>query len=158
MQVRTDDEIYEVDSSYLGPPGHYLGRLRYKTLLLLPAIYLPTLVLIASVGLPMNLLTIAGSFLICLRINQLLGKHFTRLTPFSSVLSHFITEMSAPRPDRDKPEASQPLTTRQAHKTVAGIDETVLPRPHRPRKTTRRNYTATPTWTSKGGHDKDEQG
>ena len=43
MQVRTDDEIYDVDSSYLGPPGHYLGRVRYKTLLIFPAIYLPTL-------------------------------------------------------------------------------------------------------------------
>lgn len=158
MLVRADDEIYEVDSSYLGPPGHYLGRVRYKTLLLFPALYLPVLALMYSMGIPMTLLTIGGSFLICLKINQLLGKRFTRLTPFGSVLIQFFVELTAPRQQADKPEVSQLLTSRRVQKTVNGIDHEVLARPERRQKSTRRNYTTLPTWTvSNGGHDDDEQ-
>lgn len=158
MQVRTDDEIYEVDSSYLGPPGYYIGRIRYKTILLFPSIFLPVLVVLYSAGVPMSLLVIGGSLIICLKINQLLGKRFTRMTPFSAVLTGFFVELTAPRNQTDKTEVSQLLTEKRVQKTVNGIDHEVLPRPRRRRNATRRNYTTLPTWTAtKGGHDEDEQ-
>lgn len=156
MLVRGDDEIYEVDSSYLGPPGRYLGRMRYKTLLIFPALYFPVLAVMYSMGVPMTLLTVGGSFLICLKINQLLGKRFTRLTPVGAVFAQFLAELTAPRPEAEKPQMSPLLTPKRVQKTVSGIDQEVLKRAEQ-RKTTRRNYTAIPTWAvSNGGHDEDE--
>lgn len=45
MQLGDDDEVQKVDSTYLGPPGKYIGRIRYRVIglflvILVAALYL----------------------------------------------------------------------------------------------------------------------
>lgn len=34
MRLPDDDELYEVDQTYLGPPRRYIGEMRYRTIFL----------------------------------------------------------------------------------------------------------------------------
>ena len=47
MRLPDDDEIYDVDQTYLGPPGYFVGRFRYRSLFLAPGLFLVGLVLVA---------------------------------------------------------------------------------------------------------------
>lgn len=152
MLVRSDDEIYEVDGSYLGPPGRYIGRFKYKIMLLFPTLFLPTMALLHWLGVEMGVLSIGLPFLICLRLTQFLSKYFSRQTPFLAVVSQFLSEIVAPRAGAEKTRVSMPTRVKHAGRWVAGIDKTVLPRPERSRALRRRQLTRT-THSEGGGHD-----
>ena len=58
MRLPDDDEIYDVDQTYLGPPGRYIGRLRYRAILIGPVIFLVGLVTINQSGIGYSLLSV----------------------------------------------------------------------------------------------------
>lgn len=43
MQLGDDDEVQKVDSTYLGPPGKYIGRFRYRVIGLFLVIFIVAL-------------------------------------------------------------------------------------------------------------------
>lgn len=49
MQLGDDDEVQKVDSTYLGPPGKYIGRLRYRVIGLFLVIAVVSLYLVDKV-------------------------------------------------------------------------------------------------------------
>lgn len=68
MRLPDDDELYEVDQTYLGPPRRYIGEMRYRTIFLFLVIAPLTLVLLRKLGMPVTLLSmglwlIGASFL-----------------------------------------------------------------------------------------------
>lgn len=58
MRLPDDDEIYEIDQSYLGPPGRFLGVFRYKALAVYALVGPLHFVILRKVGIPLNLLTV----------------------------------------------------------------------------------------------------
>lgn len=48
MRLPDDDEIYDVDQTYLGPPGYYIGRLRYRMIAVTPVAVLVGLAFLAA--------------------------------------------------------------------------------------------------------------
>ncbi|MER6938249.1 hypothetical protein, partial [Nocardioides sp. NPDC000441] len=57
MRLPDDDELYEVDQTYLGPPRRYIGEMRYRTIFLFLVIAPLTLVLLRKLGMPVTLLS-----------------------------------------------------------------------------------------------------
>ncbi|MBG6098876.1 hypothetical protein [Nocardioides luteus] len=57
MRLPDDDELYEVDQTYLGPPRRYIGEMRYRTIFLFLVIAPVTLVLLRKLGMPVTLLS-----------------------------------------------------------------------------------------------------
>ena len=58
MRLPDDDEIYDVDQTYLGPPGRYIGRFRYRAILIGPVVFLVGLVAVNQSGVGYSLLSI----------------------------------------------------------------------------------------------------
>jgi len=58
MRLPDDDEIYDVDQTYLGPPGRYIGRFRYRAILVGPVVFLLGLVTINQSGIGYSLLSV----------------------------------------------------------------------------------------------------
>jgi len=58
MRLPDDDEIYDVDQTYLGPPGRYIGRFRYRAILIGPVVFLLGLVTINKSGIGYSLLSV----------------------------------------------------------------------------------------------------
>lgn len=151
VQVTTDDEIFDVDAHYLGPPGRYLGRVRYKTLVLFPALFFPLITALYMLGVPMTLISWAAAGMVVLRFVQIVSKHFTPMTPFLAVATQLIAETHAPR--KRITRASMPVTTHRVRSWVGGIDQTVLPRPSM-RTVHPRRHCPIPDWSEqREGHD-----
>lgn len=58
MRLPDDDEIYDVDQTYLGPPGRYIGRMRYRAILIGPVVFLLGLVTVNQSGIGYSLLSV----------------------------------------------------------------------------------------------------
>lgn len=101
MMVRTDDEMYRVDRTYLGPKGkRFPFRATYRaygiwlTVVLLLAAALLRLGVSASFG--SVALTLAGAIYLTIRI----GKHLDADRPLRAVVTQLWHEVTAPREPR----------------------------------------------------------
>lgn len=88
MRLPDDDEVYEVDGTYLGPPGRTIGRLRYKAVGVFLALGPLLAVILTRIGFHWNFLT-GGLFVIVMaRIARSAADHITYETP---IAGRFIT-------------------------------------------------------------------
>lgn len=97
MLLPDDDEIYEVDQSYLGPPGRFLGVYRYKAigigLILIPMVFVTFRALGIHFGWFGTLLTLIA----CVASVMWLADRITYERPVVSLLGDVWSELVAPR-------------------------------------------------------------
>lgn len=106
MRLDDDDEVYLIDQSYLGPPGRYIGVMRYKVILLWLLIGPVVFVMLRRAGVPMTLLSVGLSVLL---IHELVGWLADRITSersFLATASVFWHEVTAPRGEGSRASAA----------------------------------------------------
>ncbi len=97
MRLPDDDEIYDVDQTYLGPPGYYIGRMRYRMIAVTPVVILLGLALLVKTGIGFTLLSVALTVLISLRLSQWIVDKTTHERPISVLVTTFWHELTATR-------------------------------------------------------------
>ena len=97
MLLPDDDEIYRVDETYLGPPGRWIGPMRYK------AIYAWVLLGpmfgfgMRKLGIPFTLLTVGLYVLVVTFLAMWIADHLTSERSAGALLGTLRNEVSAPR-------------------------------------------------------------
>src|SRR5918997_2549927 len=97
MRLPDDDEIYDVDQTYLGPPGYYIGRLRYRMIAVTPVLVLMGLAFLVRSGIGFTLLSVALTVLVALRLSQWVVDKTTHERPIGVLITTFWHELSAAR-------------------------------------------------------------
>ncbi|MCL1872450.1 MAG: hypothetical protein FWF90_18835 [Promicromonosporaceae bacterium] len=97
MRLPDDDEIYDVDQTYLGPPGYYIGRLRYRMIAVAPVMILFGLAVLEKTGIGFSLLSVALTVLVALRLSQWIVDKTNHERPMSVLLTTFWHELTAVR-------------------------------------------------------------
>lgn len=97
MRLPDDDEIYDVDQTDLGPPGYYIGRLRYRMLAVAPVMVLLGLAFLVRSGIGFSLLSVALTGLVALRLSQWIVDKTNHERPMSVLVSTFWHELTAVR-------------------------------------------------------------
>jgi len=131
MRLPDDDEIYEVDQTYLGPPGYYIGRLRYRMIAVAPVMVLIGLAFLVKTGIGFSLLSVALTVLVALRVSQWIVDKTNHERPFGVLLTTFWHELTALREPRKGQRSRRPAAFRR-RTTAIGHDH-ALPVGHRRR-------------------------
>ena len=97
MLLPDDDEIYDVDQTYLGPPGRYIGRFRYRMLALAPVVLLIGLAFLWRTGIGFSLLSVALTVMVGLRLTQWVVDKTSQERPIPVLVSMFWHELGARR-------------------------------------------------------------
>ncbi|MDM7855801.1 hypothetical protein [Cellulomonas alba] len=97
MRLPDDDEIYDVDQTYLGPPGYYIGRLRYRMIAVTPVFALLGFAFLVKTGIGFSLLSVALTVLVSLRLSQWVVDKTTHERPMSVLAATFWHELTATR-------------------------------------------------------------
>lgn len=84
MLLPDDDELYEVDQTYLGPPGRYIGNFRFKAIAAWLVLGPLTFVVMRKLGVDMNLLTVG---LAAMAVTYLAGEIADLATPERPLLA-----------------------------------------------------------------------
>jgi len=121
MRLPDDDEIYDVDQTYLGPPGYYIGRLRYRMIAVTPVMVLLGLALLLKTGIGFTLLSVALTVLFSLRLSQWIVDRTTHERPIGVLLATFWHELTATRMPMRRQQGRQPAAFRR-RVTSVGAD------------------------------------
>lgn len=97
MLLQDDDEIYDVDGTYLGPPGKYIGRLRYRMLAVCPLMILLGLAFLMRTGIGFNLFSVAITVMVAIRLTQWIVDKTDQERPIGVLVKVFKHEVSARR-------------------------------------------------------------
>jgi hypothetical protein len=119
MRLPDDDEIYDVDQTYLGPPGRYIGRFRYRAILVGPVVFLVGLVTINQSGIGYSLLSVG---LLTIGTAWLTGwfvDHTSQERPVGVLIQTFAHELTARRAVT-KGRRSRPTRAFRARTTEIG--------------------------------------
>jgi hypothetical protein len=96
--VRTDDEVYRVDSVWLGPPrATFPWRARYVSYGLGLLIVIFVMFLQRRVGIGLDFFSVAWALVLTVLVTRFLGKRIDYERPFGQVVSLFRQELSGPR-------------------------------------------------------------
>jgi hypothetical protein len=96
--VRTDDEIYRVDSVWLGPPrATFPWRARYVSYSVGLLVMIIVMFGQRRVGIGLDFLSVAWALLITVAVTRFLGKRIDHERPLGQVLAHFRWELTGPR-------------------------------------------------------------
>ncbi|MGW8567822.1 hypothetical protein [Isoptericola sp. NPDC055881] len=95
MGLPDDDEIYDVDQTYLGPPGYYIGRLRYRMIAVTPVVVQLGLAFLIKTGIGFTRLSVALTLLVALRLSQWIVDRTTRERPIGVLVATFWHELTA---------------------------------------------------------------
>jgi hypothetical protein len=100
MRLPDDDELYEVDQTYLGPPGRYIAPMRHKAIFAWLGIAPLAFVIARRVGMEFSLLS--GGLLLIATVwaAMVLADHATPERPIGAIAASFWNDLRAPRPDR----------------------------------------------------------
>jgi len=97
--VRTDDEVYRVDSVWLGPPrATFPWRARYVSYGLGLLVMIFVMFVQRRVGIGLDFFSVAWSLIITVLITRFLGKRIGYERPLGQVFAHFRHELGGPRP------------------------------------------------------------
>lgn len=99
MRLADDDELYEVDQTYLGPPGRYIGAFRFKAIAAWLALGPFTFVVMRQVGVPMNLLTVGLTVMGISLAAGAIADAASSERPVGSLLKTFMNDLKAKRRD-----------------------------------------------------------
>jgi hypothetical protein len=100
MRLPDDDELYEVDQTYLGPPGRYIAPMRHKAIFAWLGIAPLTFVVARQVGLQFTLLSVGLLLIATVWAAMVLADHATPERPIAAIASSFWNDLRAPRLDR----------------------------------------------------------
>lgn len=99
MRLVDDDELYEVDQTYLGPPGRYIGTFRFKAIAAWLALGPLTFVVMRQTGVPMNLLTVGLTLMGISVASGAIADAATPERPVTSLVATFMNDLKARRRD-----------------------------------------------------------
>jgi hypothetical protein len=117
MKFRTDDELYDVDARWYGPPGKTLPfKVRYKAYALGVAVYVLLTVLARSVlhaGLSISLILelLLATSLLTTRVMKFVNPDRT----VAQLVKSWTDDLRAPRPEKPNPDKTLPLRYRCGH-------------------------------------------
>jgi hypothetical protein len=97
MRLPDDDEIYDVDQTYLGPPGRYIGRFRYRAILIGPVVFLLGLVTINQSGIGYSLLSVGLLAIGTAWLTGWLVDHTSQERPVGVLIQTMAHELTARR-------------------------------------------------------------
>lgn len=96
--VRTDDEVYRVDSVWLGPPrATFPWRARYVSYGLGLMVMILVMFVQRRIGIGLDFFSVAWALLITVVITRSLGKRIDYERPLGQVFEHFRHEVRGPR-------------------------------------------------------------
>ena len=99
MLVRTDDEVYRVDSVWLGPPrATFPWRARYVSYGLGLVIMVVVMFAQRRLGIGLDFFSVAWALVITVVVTRFLGKRIDYERPLGQVLALFRHELTGPRP------------------------------------------------------------
>lgn len=121
MRLPDDDELYEVDQTYLGPPGRYIGVMRHKTifaaLIVLPLCF----VIIRRLGIPLTLMSVGLTLIGGVGLAMVISDHTSSERTIASLMTSMWHDLAA----RREPAAAARATGEGIRKITA---PTGLPR------------------------------
>lgn len=135
MKLPDDDEIYDVDQTYLGPPGRYVGRLRYRALAIGPLLIMLGLAFLVRTGIGFSLLSVALTVLVSIRLAQWIVDNTSQERPVSVLTVTMAHELTARRiPTRRLATRRTRAFRRRATRIQAprGLPRRAVPRDARP--------------------------
>ncbi|MCW0213546.1 MAG: hypothetical protein OJJ54_09310 [Pseudonocardia sp.] len=98
MLVRTDDEVYRVDSVWLGPPrATFPWRARYVSYGVGLLAMILVMFLQRRVGIGLSFFSVAWGLIITVLVTRLLGKRIDYERPLGQVFALFSHEVTGPR-------------------------------------------------------------
>lgn len=100
MRLVDDDEVYEIDSSYLGPPGRYIGVMKHKVIFLWLIIGPLVGVTMRRLGIEFSLLTVGLTVIAVTGVVLWLADRITYERPVGSLFGLLRHEVTAPRTPR----------------------------------------------------------
>ncbi len=127
MLVRTDDEVYRVDSVWLGPPrATFPWRARYVSYGVGLLVMIFAMFVQRRIGIGLDFFSVAWSLIATVLITRFLGKRIDYERPLGQVVALFRHELKGPRrriavgggPVRSDHVAVRPARSRQAAKPV----------------------------------------
>jgi hypothetical protein len=96
--VRTDDEVYRVDSVWLGPPrATFPWRARYVAYGLGLMVMILVMFVQRRVGIGLDFFSVAWALVLTVFITRLLGKRIDYERPLGQVVELFRSEVRGPR-------------------------------------------------------------
>jgi hypothetical protein len=96
--VRTDDEVYRVDSVWLGPPrATFPWRARYVSYGVGLLVMIFVMFLQRRVGIGLSFFSVAWGLIITVAVTRLLGKRIDYERPLGQVFALFSHEVTGPR-------------------------------------------------------------
>lgn len=98
MRIRTDDEVYRVDSVWLGPPKATLPwRTRYVSWGVGTVVLLVVLGAERQLGIGFGFFSTAWGLLITIVLTRLIGSRINHERPLSAVTAMWTRELTTPR-------------------------------------------------------------
>jgi hypothetical protein len=98
VYVRTDDEVYRVDSVWLGPPrATFPWRARYVSYGLGLLVMIAVMFVQRRIGIGLDFFSVAWALLLTVAITRLIGKRIDGERPLGQVVALFRAEVSGPR-------------------------------------------------------------
>jgi hypothetical protein len=119
VRLPDDDEIYDVDQTYLGPPGRYIGRFRYRAILIGPVVFLIGLVTINQSGIGYSLLSVGLLAIGSAWLTGWLVDHTSQERPVTVLIQTMAHELTARRATT-KGHRTRPTRALRAHTTEIG--------------------------------------
>lgn len=132
MRLPDDDELYEVDQSYLGPPGRYIAVMRHKAIFAWLVIAPLVLVVVRRLDVPITLLTGGLLTLFTIWAAMKVADHTNTEVPFGALVQTLHNELVTPRPAREVEQAAAGATFTRATRPGGGWGRYLARgRPHR---------------------------
>ncbi len=98
MLVRTDDEVYRVDSVWLGPPrATFPWRARYSSYAVGVLVMLAVMFVQRRLGIQLGFFSIAWALLITVVVTRFVGRRINDERPLTEWVALFLHELSGPR-------------------------------------------------------------
>lgn len=97
MRLPDDDELYQVDQTYLGPPHRYIAPMRHKAIFAWLIVGPLVFVIAHKLGLPFTVMSVGLLLLGTTWVAMTLADHATTERPVSSLFSTFWHDLTAPR-------------------------------------------------------------
>jgi hypothetical protein len=96
--VRTDDEVYRVDSVWLGPPrATFPWRARYVSYGVGLLVMILVMFVQRRVGIGLDFFSVAWALVLTVLVTRFLGQRIDYERPLGQVLAHFRHEIGGPR-------------------------------------------------------------
>lgn len=131
MRLPDDDEIYDVDQTYLGPPGRYIGRFRFRALAIGPVVIVLGLAFLMRTGIGFSLLSVGVTVLVSLRLTQWIVDKTNQERPIPVLLKVVGHELTARRAATKGWRTRAPRAFKRRTTHIA--DDHALPAGHRHR-------------------------